>query len=163
DDARIVADDHAGGRPAQDALDLEDEVRTYLAVFRSGRWQLHHLPPDKLIETAVVRQLEKFLGGHQLSGGWRCGPRRVRGQGRVAVGRPHRQAALRQVGFYLAHAERAEVEEAGGEDGVGAALREGGIEVVEAAGAAGRDYRHADRAGNGGGEGEVVAVERAVG
>ena len=63
-----------------------------------------------------------------------------------------------EVGFDLGDGEGAEVEDGGGEDGVGVAFDDAGAEVVEGADAAGGDDGHGDRVGDGAGEFEVVAV-----
>ena len=63
-----------------------------------------------------------------------------------------------EVGFDLGDGEGAEVEDGGGEDGVGVAFDDAGAEVVEDPDAAGGDDGHGDGVGNGAGEFEVVAA-----
>ena len=68
-----------------------------------------------------------------------------------------------QVFLGLADGVGAEVENAGGQHGVRLAFDDGVDHVLRAATAAGRDDRHADGFGDGAREGDVVAVEGAVG
>src|SRR5206468_9383964 len=77
---------------------------------------------------------------------------------RRSNGYPHR----RHVGFGFGDGELAEVEDRGGENGVGLAVEGGLGQVVEGAGAAAGDDGEVTRLADGAGELDVVAVLGAV-
>ena len=110
----------------------------------------------------VERAVGEAMKGSRASSRPHPSPFPAAGEGTVWL-QTHRHAVVGHVAFDVADAVGAEVEDAGGEDGVGAAFLDGVDHVLGVAGAARGDDRHLDGVGDRARQGDVVAVEVAVG